>query len=553
MVVREGRKETSSRSIFTVYSKSHGSTVVLLTLAALSVAYIIFGIVAVTVVLSPTVDEFDRMGASKIRSPWETLPTLQTNSTVNGVDTKPVRELQKRFPIHTYDESNDDEENSWEEIPHPGITFAGVGRLKLLLPGKAKHIQEFIRVPKFWNPNEYGIDGVRAFLGDGGNRFMSRDEANLLGSVDPVSGQETIFVSIASYRDSECTPTLESIYARAVFPDRIRVAVVDQLDVDSPEDIPCGQPSVSCNSDPDQILCRYGHLIDRYQAPAFLMVGPVFARHLGHRMYRGEHYALQVDAHVRFVQGWDKDIIHQHLSTNNEMAVLSTYLTDINGSIDPINHSSLRKERNVLCNIQYDGAGLQRRLTLKRPTNQHDPSITGSPVLHPFWSAGFSFSRGHFIVSVPYDQYLPMIFQGEEAAIAVRGFTYGYDFYAPERSVAFHIYAIKSNIGRKSRHTFWENEILFKGALENATARLNGITGLSLPHGKQSYFAKEEDVYGLGHVRGNQQYFQTFGIHPDTETVDDGLCSFVVRAMHEKFTQYLRPDGIGIDYNEIKS
>ena len=27
------------------------------------------------------------------------------------------------------------------------------------------------------------------------------------------------------------------------------------------------------------------------------------------------------------------------------------------------------------------------------------------------WGAGFSFSRGHFVVNVPYDQYLPLIFQ----------------------------------------------------------------------------------------------------------------------------------------------
>lgn len=29
----------------------------------------------------------------------------------------------------------------------------------------------------------------------------------------------------------------------------------------------------------------------------------------------------------------------------------------------------------------------------------------------PFWAAGFSFSRGHFKVQVPYDGYQPMVFQ----------------------------------------------------------------------------------------------------------------------------------------------
>lgn len=43
------------------------------------------------------------------------------------------------------------------------------------------------------------------------------------------------------------------------------------------------------------------------------------------------------------------------------------------------------------------------------------------PQLEPYWAAGFSFSRGHFVVNVPYDLYQPMIFQGEEMSIGIRG------------------------------------------------------------------------------------------------------------------------------------
>lgn len=51
--------------------------------------------------------------------------------------------------------------------------------------------------------------------------------------------------------------------------------------------------------------------------------------------------------------------------------------------------------------------------------------------MQPFWAAGFSFSRGHFALRVPYDPYLPMLFQGEEISMGVRAFTHGYDFYSP--------------------------------------------------------------------------------------------------------------------------
>ena len=47
-----------------------------------------------------------------------------------------------------------------------------------------------------------------------------------------------------------------------------------------------------------------------------------------------------------------------------------------------------------------------------------------------------------------------VIGQGEEIAIGIRGFTYGYDFYAPRDSVVFHEYAVKSS-RRKKVHMFW--------------------------------------------------------------------------------------------------
>jgi len=54
-----------------------------------------------------------------------------------------------------------------------------------------------------------------------------------------------------------------------------------------------------------------------------------------------------------------------------------------------------------------------------------------------------------------------MIFQGEEMSIGIRGFTIGYDFYAPERSVCFHHYAEGKNAksrnkGTQSTRFFWQ-------------------------------------------------------------------------------------------------
>jgi [Skp1-protein]-hydroxyproline N-acetylglucosaminyltransferase len=237
--------------------------------------------------------------------------------------------------------------------------------------------------------------------------------------------------------------------------------VVDQT-VDGEDDL-CNSPIEPCETNPEQALCKYKDQVDVYQMEARLSIGPVFARHIGHRQYRGEFYATQSDAHVSFTLDWDADIIDQIESSHNEMAVMTTYLTDVQGSIDPGGHS-LRSTRPIMCNTDYEGGPQGMHLRHLSQPERH-PSVHGTPQLEPWWAAGYSFSRGHFVVNTPYDpRASSMIFQGEEMSIGIRGFTVGYDFYAPERSVCFHHYAVgkNANARNKVKH-FWENGDAYKG------------------------------------------------------------------------------------------
>jgi [Skp1-protein]-hydroxyproline N-acetylglucosaminyltransferase len=173
----------------------------------------------------------------------------------------------------------------------------------------------------------------------------------------------------------------------------------------------------------------------------------VFARHLGHRLYRGEYFAMQSDAHITFVKGWDNEIIEQWHSANNEMAVLSTYLSGVEGHINEETGERISKSRPIMCDSDFEGAGEYKHL---RHGQQPEgvPYIHDTPMLNPYWAAGFSFGRGHFVVNVPYDQHLvslstlsvpytlnhilqvsnclttkPWIFQGEEISMGLRGFS----------------------------------------------------------------------------------------------------------------------------------
>lgn len=232
-----------------------------------------------------------------------------------------------QWPVSIHDEN---EVEDYDSIVHPG------------------NHSTVMKVPKFWSRPVHQ------------NKLMSRSTALSIGScaeADPVTGSysrgdqcplkhRTIHVAIASYRDFECRTTVESIFLRAQFPERIRVGVVDQIV--NGIDVACNAPREPCDQNPEQLLCKYASQIDVYQMDAILSIGPVFARHIGYRLYRGEYYVTQSDAHATFVKDWDSGIIEQWESTNNEMAVLSTYLSDVQGSIDE-NGNSLKVTRPIMC------------------------------------------------------------------------------------------------------------------------------------------------------------------------------------------------------------
>mmetsp|Transcript_39607 Transcript_39607/g.64836 ORF Transcript_39607/g.64836 Transcript_39607/m.64836 type:complete len:275 (-) Transcript_39607:96-920(-) len=260
---------------------------------------------------------------------------------------------------------------------------------------------------------------------------------------------------------------------------------------------------------------------------------------------------MQSDAHVTFTRGWDVDVISQQEATKNDMAVLSTYLTDIVGSIDA-NGNSLRDTRPIMCNTDYED-GQNNRYLRHGSQPEAQPTIHGMPELQPYWAAGYSFSRGHFVVNVPYDFYQPMIFQGEEMSIGIRGFTIGYDFYAPERSVCFHHYAEGRNkrLRDKVPH-YWENSNQYNGAGVKAMFRLLGVVHMNPEISPDRWDHSEEEKYGLGGVRTPELFYETFGVDVVNKRTEQHLCQFVESGnMHREFTKFIRPDGMGIDYSKI--
>lgn len=383
-----------------------------------------------------------------------------------------------------------------------------------------------LKVPKFWEPD---------------NSIPLEQQGS------KVNGVETIFLMIASYRDFQCRETITSAFSRADHPEALFIGAVDQV---TEGDIGCTTLDIPCSENPDQVICKYWNQISIFKMDAEMATGPVTARHIGDRMYRGQYFVMQMDAHCHFVKHWDTYIKKQWKETQNEMAVLSSYLTDYQGSIDS-NGDSTRDTRPIMCNSAFEGSMPARYL--RHGSQPEDYAvIRDMPQLQPFWAAGFSFSRGHFKVRVPYDGYQPMVFQGEEISIGIRGFTYGYDFYAPRDSVVFHEYAERSD-RRKKIHMFWENSPKHLGEGKTSMSRSMAIIKMSPDIPDDQWNHAEEDKYGIGNVRSLDLFYKLFLI--DTihrESVQ--LCPFVKNGiMHKEFQKYLRPDGLGIDYSHLSN
>ena len=267
------------------------------------------------------------------------------DAAVVQVDMVEIAKVKQQFPIRA--------SADMEEIEHPGLKYADMNKFNGAQPPRT------MMVPKYWNPKAaYGGD-VRRYLGDYGKRLITQREALTIGS-KTADNKETIYITIASYRDPECPRTIDSIFKRAKFPHRLKIAVIDQRLEEDPR---CIVPTeLTCEQDPTQTLCKYADQIEALEMDARLGIGPVFARHLGYRHYRGEYFAMQVDAHVRFTEHWDESLVDQWKSAANEMAVLTTYLSDLNNSIDPVTNLAIRPGRPIMCATDYEGSGKYKHL-----------------------------------------------------------------------------------------------------------------------------------------------------------------------------------------------
>jgi len=302
----------------------------------------------------------------------------------------------------------------------------------------------------------------------------------------------TIFVSVASYRDAECSKTIDELFKKATYPHRVFVGVCQQNSTD---------PAETCSGDHDP---QYDKNIRTITVPHADAKGPCVARYMCSTLYGGETYFMQIDSHTTMVEDWDEKCIAEISKCPvPNRSILSMYPNDRD------RYTTKTEDVPVMCSAKFNAQGLPTFTAgMKPPT-----FLNGQPRLNAFIAAGFFFAPGDFVRLVPFDPSLAHLFQGEEILLSARAWTSGFDIYTPSVNITLHHYL------RNEHPKFWNdvNKAEYDAKKAASESRARRLLGLEDP-------VITDDPYGPGHVRSLNEYWRHAGIDPKTRQVTGNFC-----------------------------
>ena len=258
----------------------------------------------------------------------------------------------------------------------------------------------------------------------------------------------SVFLSLATYRDENCFNTITNAYSKAKYPEKLFVGMVQQnchhdcktgvlanvTIVDAPPDDDCYQ--LFCNSTLGRPICanRQVRVLDIDEPES---LGPYAARFFASKLWYGESWFMQTDAHMTFATHWDDTSIRMLQKAPSPKPILSHYppseTYDLDGKKD--------RPTSRLCGPVFAPSDLESQIVRLEGAGLYDTEKLEYPSFAPFTAAGYFVAHSDFLREVPFDPFLPWIFMGEEIIMSSRLWTAGYDIFAPNEAVVGHIYS----------------------------------------------------------------------------------------------------------------
>jgi hypothetical protein len=239
---------------------------------------------------------------------------------------------------------------------------------------------------------------------------------------------ETIFVSLASYRDRSCPLTVESLFSNAAYPENLVVGLCQQ---NSPADVDC-----AIN---DQIKPEWKQSIRAIRLNHYEAQGPTWARYLCSTLFQDETYYMQIDSHCLFAKNWDVKLIamiKQLKAAGVQKPLLSHYTKE---------HDVIGTPMDYTCKVPGICKSFltERRLISFQGAEYIHYKPGDLPMPNAFVAGGMIFGESQFTREVPYDPNLPYLHVGEEILHSIRLWTHGWDIFTPSENAVYHSYTRK--------------------------------------------------------------------------------------------------------------
>jgi len=363
-------------------------------------------------------------------------------------------------------------------------------------------------------------------------------------NIFPVRDDESVFISLAAFREHLLAKTMMSAFDKAKDPNKLFIGAVVQncfgmdgvtckTGIQVVGTYPNGQPKTSvspappdkngieefCTHEDYKKYCESGQIRVLYVHDTDAL-GPQTARYYASKLWGGENYYMQMDSHLEFAPDWEQYYIDEmKLSSNFPRSILSSYppgFKEYDGSYK----GGTRGER--LCGAHFSHNGVESAI-LRIEQLGLTPWEAKVPTQIPYIAAGFFFAHGWFLRDVPFDPYAPWCFMGEEIALSMRAWTNGWNIYAPRKNVIAHQY----RPGRLGLPKFWESvgRDSGRGSLNTRLQRhvIRRIKHmLSYTTDSRELIEKEGDGialynyehYTIGHERRLEDYLQWTKINP---------------------------------------
>jgi [Skp1-protein]-hydroxyproline N-acetylglucosaminyltransferase len=310
-----------------------------------------------------------------------------------------------------------------------------------------------------------------------------------------------IFISVASYRDPECSITINSIFNNAKNPENIFLGICEQNNKNNPEE--------SCinneffNKYPQYFSQIRFHNMDFTEAK-----GPTYARYFCSKLWKGEEYYLQIDSHSFFEKNWDFNLINmlKECEKVSNRPILSTYPPTSEQIKNPSAISVIDSGSVKSNDIPVFLAGIW---TYQKNDQKFETPLKATK---PVVSGGLMFTKSSFLYDVPYDPSLSNLFNGEELLFSARLFTNGYDVFVPNINILSHHY----NRNGPMYHKDVKNTSECRNLAEKKVLFLLGLLE------KQSVadsFLRDYNKYGLGNFRSVSDFFNATGITIKNEKI----------------------------------